>query len=355
MADNQPVAHASRSEHMLIILACLVIIIAGLKAAATVLLPLIFSAFVAIICLPPLYLLKNKGWSTGISIGFITLSLLGLGLLLFIFVGSSIADFSNNIPNYQLRIQEQVGMLATWLQDLGIHVPKATIMASFDPSIIMQLAGTLLSSIGNLLTNALMMVLIVIFLLFEAVALPHKWAAMDDHAPDTKVFGQFLSTVHQYVVIKSAVSLATGVLITIWLTFLGVEHAALWGLIAFLFNFVPNIGSMIAAIPAVMLAMVQLGLDSALFTALGYVLVNIIMGNIIEPRYMGRGVGLSTLVVFLSLVVWGWVLGPVGMLLSVPLTMIVKLACEAKKETQWIAILLGPDLPTRDKKESSDA
>ncbi len=183
-----------------------------------------------------------------------------------------------------------------------------------------------------------------IFVLFEAVALPHKWAVMDSHAPNTQAFKSFLKTVHSYLVIKSMVSIATGVLITVWLTFLGVDYPVLWGLLAFLFNFVPNIGSIIAAVPAVMLATVQLGLGTAAYTALGYVVVNVVMGNVIEPRYMGKGVGLSTLVVFLSLVVWGWILGPVGMLLSVPLTMIVKLACEANPKTQWIAVLLGPDI-----------
>jgi predicted PurR-regulated permease PerM len=126
----------------------------------------------------------------------------------------------------------------------------------------------------------------------------------------------------------------------------------LWGLVAFLFNFVPNIGSIIAAVPALLLALVQLGPGPALAAGAGYLVVNIVMGNVVEPRFMGRGVGLSTLVVFLSLVFWGWVLGPVGMLLSVPLTMVVKLALEANPETRWIAVLIGPDVEPEP--ESSD-
>jgi len=352
MADK-PIVHASKGEHVLIILACLVIVIAGLKTAAPLFVPLLVSAFLAIICLPPLYFLLRRGFSTTIAVSTITLGLLILGLLLAIFAGASVADFSNNIPMYQSRIQSQMVGLLTWLQGQGLNVPKQAILDSFDPSIIMKLAGTLLSSIGNMLTNAFMIVLIVIFLLVEAVALPHKWEVMDGHAPNPKVFKRFLDSVHKYVAIKSAVSLATGAFITVWLTVLGVEHAILWGLIAFLFNFVPNIGSIIAAVPAVLLALVQLGVDAALLTALGFVVVNIVMGNVIEPKFMGKGVGLSTLVVFLSLVIWGWVLGPVGMLLSVPLTMIVKFACEAKEETQWIAVLLGPDIAATTEKETT--
>lgn len=124
----------------------------------------------------------------------------------------------------------------------------------------------------------------------------------------------------------------------------GIDYALLWGVLAFLLNFVPNIGSIIAAVPAVLLALIQLGPFSALMTAMGYLIANMVMGNIIEPRYMGKGLGLSTLVVFLSLVFWGWVLGPVGMLLSVPLTMLMKIALESSDETRWLAILMGPDI-----------
>ena len=117
----------------------------------------------------------------------------------------------------------------------------------------------------------------------------------------------------------------------------------LWAVLAFLFNYIPNIGSIIAAVPAVLLAFVQLGPATASFTALGFVVSNMVMGNVIEPRYMGRGLGLSTLVVFLSLIFWGWLLGTVGMLLSVPLTMIVKIALESSPDTRWVALLLASD------------
>ena len=108
----------------------------------------------------------------------------------------------------------------------------------------------------------------------------------------------------------------------ILLALIGVEFAGTWGLLAFFLNFIPAIGSIIAAIPAILWALVQLGLTSALLTALAYLVVNIIIGNLLEPKFMGRKLGLSTLVVILSMIFWGWVLGPIGMVLSVPLTMI---------------------------------
>jgi predicted PurR-regulated permease PerM len=152
---------------------------------------------------------------------------------------------------------------------------------------------------------------------------------------------EFSSSIHGYLAIKSAISAVTGVLIYIWLTILGVDYAVLWGLIAFLLNFVPTAGSFIAAVPAVLLALVQLGLASAGLTLLGFVVVNFVMGSAIEPRWMGKGLNLSPLVVFVSLVFWGWVLGPVGMLLSIPLTIMVKIALAANEDTRWISIMLG--------------
>ena len=136
-------------------------------------------------------------------------------------------------------------------------------------------------------------------------------------------------------------SLGTGAAVWLWLTILGVDYPVLWGLLAFLLNYVPNIGSIIAAVPAVLLALVQLGPGAAAWAAAGYLAVNVLFGSVLEPRFMGRGVGLSALVVFLSLVFWGWVLGPVGMFLSVPLTITAKIALAASDETRWAAVLLG--------------
>ena len=122
---------------------------------------------------------------------------------------------------------------------------------------------------------------------------------------------------------------------------IGLDYALLWGVLAFMLNFVPNIGSIIAAVPAILLALVQLGFLGALGVGAVFMLANVILGSVLEPKYMGQGLGLSTLVVFLSLLFWGWVFGPVGMLLSIPLTIMLKLALQTNLQTQWIAVLLG--------------
>ncbi len=137
------------------------------------------------------------------------------------------------------------------------------------------------------------------------------------------------------------VSVATGLLIGVWVGVLGVDFAIFWGLVAFVLNFIQNLGSVIAAVPTTLLAMVQIGVGRGLLVALGYLVVNMVIGNFIEPHLMGRRVGLSTLVVVLSLVFWGWVWGPIGMLLSVPLTMVLKILLENTEEFRWVAVLLG--------------
>jgi predicted PurR-regulated permease PerM len=165
----------------------------------------------------------------------------------------------------------------------------------------------------------------------------------DNAQPSENNFSQvFVEKLREYMSMKTIISMMTGVIIALAMWLIGLDYPMLWGVLAFMLNFVPNIGSIIAAVPAVMLALVQLGGTSALLVTAVYVAVNILIGSVIEPRYMGKGLGLSTLVVFVSLVFWGWVLGPVGMLLSVPLTITVKLALDCKPETQWLGHLLGP-------------
>jgi predicted PurR-regulated permease PerM len=180
-------------------------------------------------------------------------------------------------------------------------------------------------------------------ILLEVSAISAKIrAAFRDPERQFARLDRITENVRRYLAVKTLFSLVTGVAVAVWLGILGVDYALLWGLLAFLLNYIPNIGSIIAAVPALILAFLQMGFGGALITAIGYLLVNVVMGNFIEPRVMGARVGLSTLVVFLSLVFWGWVLGPVGMLLSVPLTMILKIVLEETEETRWIAVLLGP-------------
>ena len=181
-------------------------------------------------------------------------------------------------------------------------------------------------------------------MLFESASFPLKLHfAMDDPEMRLNQIERFLAAVNNYIAIKTLVSLATGCIVSIMLWAFGLDFYLLWGVLAFLLNYIPNIGSIIAAVPPMTLAILQLGIGEAGLIGLGYVMINMVMGNIVEPRYLGKGLGLSTLVVFLSLIFWGWLLGTVGMLLSVPLTMILKIGLENSPEGRWLAVMLSDE------------
>jgi predicted PurR-regulated permease PerM len=205
----------------------------------------------------------------------------------------------------------------------------------------MSMLGAGLKGFASTLSNAFLIIVTMVFILFEAASFPVKLrAAFGEQGDDPLQLSQVTSQVQRYLAAKTLVSLITGSAIAIWTAILGLDFALVWGLVAFLLNYIPNIGSIIAAVPAVLFALVQLGPGSALLVAIGYLVVNTVLGNIVEPNLVGRTLGLSTLVVFMSLVFWGWVWGPVGMLLSVPLTMIIKIFLESSEDLRWVGVML---------------
>ena len=340
---------------VLVSIASFVVVVAGLKAAQSLVVPFLLSVFIAVICAPPLNWLRKKGVPTALAILVVITVLAALGVALIALVGNSVDDFLKNLPSYQERLRGQMTGTLSWLEEKGVFASGGALEKHFNPQAAMSYFAAFLNGLGGMFSNAFLILLTVIFILVEASGFPTKVKAISGESnASLENLNKVVDDIRRYMAIKTWISLFTGILITLWLIVLGVDYAILWGLLAFLLNFVPNIGSIIAAVPTMVLAFVQLGTASALYTALGYLVVNTLVGNLIEPRFMGRGLGLSTLIVFLSLVFWGWVLGPVGMLLSVPLTMTVKIALESAEDTRWIAILIGSDLPPTPSDPTSD-
>ncbi|MBU2977472.1 AI-2E family transporter [Alteromonas sp. C1M14] len=332
----------SPTAKAMIMLACLVVVLAGVKAASAIMVPFFLSAFIAIACSPLI------NWATAhriprwASITLVILIILVFGFLLAGLVGQSLTDFKENLPSYREKLDNEFAWAIDRLAGFNINVNRELFTQHFDPGMAMSVATNFLSGMGGALSNLFLILLTVIFMLFEADSMPSRLhTALADPEMKMKQIDRFISSVNSYLAIKTVVSLATGLIIGTWLYIMGVDHFLLWAVLAFLLNYIPNIGSIIAAVPAVLIALVQYGLASAGLVALGFVLVNTIMGNMVEPRLMGRGMGLSTLVVFLSLIFWGWLFGSVGMLLSVPLTMVVKIALESREESKWLALLLS--------------
>jgi AI-2 transport protein TqsA len=322
--------------------AAVVVVVAGMKAAVTILVPFLLAAFIATVVSPALGWLRSKDIPGWLTLLIVITAVVVIGAVLATVVGTSVLDFSGDLPTYEAALRQKVAGFIDWLDARGVDTSGLRASQLLDVGAAMRLTAATLNGLSNLLANGFLILMTVIFMLLEASSLPAKLKTIAGGRSDGMArFHDFFRSINRYMAIKTVVSLATGVVIAIWLAILGVNYAPLWGLLAFLLNYVPNIGSILAAIPAVVLAFVQLGTLRALGAAGGYLVVNIVMGNVIEPRLMGRGLGLSTLVVFLSLLFWGWVLGPVGMLLSVPLTVMVKIALDSHEETRWLAVLLG--------------
>ena len=350
-----------KTGQLFLVLAAIVVVIAGMKASQDILVPFLLALFLAVLGTSPMFWLQRKGLPLWAALLVVVMAFLLLGVLLAGLISSAVADFTANLPLYQDKLQGQFTWVADWLEKLGVDPDEFKFSEVFNPGAAMSLVGTMLDGLGGVLTNSFLIIITVIFMLLEAAGFQEKirYVSGDPHAPIGDMH-EFAVKLRQYIGIKGWVSLATGVMVTAALMIIGVDYPLLWGVLAFVLNFVPNIGSFIAGMPPVLLALIQLDAWHALATALVYLVVNVLMGNLVEPRFMGRGLGLSTLVVFLSLIFWGWVLGPVGMLLSVPLTITMAIALESSEETRWIAVLLGPDIQAlkreaREDDEDSDS
>ncbi|MCG9731850.1 AI-2E family transporter [Shewanella sp. Isolate13] len=325
--------------------AFIVVILAGIKAASPIVVPFVLSVFIAVICNPMISWMTRHRAPRGLAVLLLMVFIVMMGLWLASVVGTSINEFSKQLPFYRDQLIDQFSWVVEKLAAFNIQISKEQILAYFDPGVALSMTTNMLSGVGSVMANLFLIILTVVFMLFESNGFSTKMhLALDDPDMRLKQVDRFLHSVNQYMVIKTLVSLGTGLIIGVGLYFIGVDYALLWGVIAFLFNYIPNIGSIIAAIPSVLLAFIQLGPGAAGGVALLYLGTNTVMGNAVEPRYMGKGLGLSTLVVFLSLIFWGWLLGSVGMLLSVPLTMIVKIALESSSGGRWLAVLLGDDV-----------
>jgi len=327
-----------------LIMAAVVIILAGVKAASVILVPFLLSAFIAIAVSPLINWTNRFKVPRWLSITLVILLIVVIGFMLAGLITQSLSEFRQNMPIYREQLSGEFAWILNKLAILNINIDQSLILSYLDPGVAMSMATNFISGLGTVLSNVFLILLTVIFMLVEAESMPRRvHIAMSDPDMNLTHIDRFLSSVNQYLVIKMLVSLGTGACIGVWLYALGVDHFMLWAVLSFLLNFIPNIGSIIAAIPAVLMAFVEFGAVQAGLAGLGFVIVNMVMGNVIEPRFMGKGLGLSTLVVFLSLIFWGWLLGTVGMLLSVPLTMVVKIALESRESTKWLAILLSGD------------
>lgn len=325
--------------------ASIFIIIGGMKIASDILTPFFLALFISIIASQPVNWMYQKGLPKSLSIIIVMLLMISFGIFMGGLIGGSIGQFTQKLPSLDLQFKESISSMIFKLNDLGINISSQKIINAIDPSKIIVLTASTINGMGNMLGQTFIITLIALFMLFELDSFPTKYKIIASRASSHRKynFTVIIHNVRNYLGIKTLTSLTTGLIIAFSLKLIGVQFAFLWGLIAFLMNYIPNIGSLLAAIPAVIFALVDNGLGGALWTSGVFLIVNLIIGSIIEPKIMGAGLGLSTLVVLLSLIFWGWVFGPIGMFLSVPFTMSLKIILETSDNSKWLSVILDSE------------
>ena len=334
-----------RKGSAIVSVAAVVVIIYGMQMAKVLLVPFLIAAFLALITVRPMLWLQQRRVPSFLAalliVSFMMLILAVVGIIL----GTSIADFTAALPGYQARLDVIVDSALDFVVlHLNTDESIESLSDMVDPGWAMGFAASILNGLKDVLTNTFLIFFTMIFILLEASSVGTKVQAAFERTSSTMERPRaFLQNLGRYLGFKTIVSMATGLCAGFLTWWIGLDFPLLWGMLAFLLNYVPTIGSIIAAVPAVLLALVQLGPGAAGGTAIGFAVINVVFGNLIEPRLMGYGVGISPLIVFVGLIFWGWVFGPVGMLLSVPLTMALKLALESSERTRWIAIFIGSE------------
>jgi predicted PurR-regulated permease PerM len=333
--------------------ACLIIVIAGLRAAGPLIVPVLLSAYLAVLAAAPIRWLMARrvpSWAALPVVlgGVVVVFLLGGAL-----VASSVRTFSARLPEYEQRIEALVGSGVALLeqQGLGVDLSGEALQGYLDAGRLANMAGTLVSSVADVLSDTAFVLLTTIFILAEAAGLPRKLEAAFGPSRELGRFSGVVDDLQNYLAIKTRISVTSGVLSGAMCWLVGVDFPLLWGLMAFLLNYIPTLGSIIALTPPTVLAFLMLDWQHALGLLAGYLTIEMVMGNVVEPRLMGKQLGLSSLVVFLSLVFWGWIWGTIGMFLSVPLTMVVKILLEHSGDLKWIAVLLGSGAEVREQLE----
>ena len=338
-------------------LACFVVIVFGLRAAAPILLPSALALFLAVLSFPVMFWLRSHRVPKASAVIIpVLLNVAVVGLLIMV-ASQSISQLQRELPTYLNTLTQ---LQNDWMQQIETRTDLALsdylTVEVIDPGAVIGFARGAVGRIAQLLSMTFLVFLIMAFMLSEATVFPEKFRFLtQDSGIEDDRLAKIVSEVQTYLGIKTVISLTTGVILGSWAYAMGLDFPVLLGLAAFLLNYIPTVGSIIAAIPAVLLSVILYGtLGHALLVTVGYVTVNTVFGNIIEPSLMGRRLGLSTLVVMLSLLFWGWAWGPLGALLSVPLTVIVKIWLENTTDLRWVAILLDKSAPQPSTAEAGD-
>ncbi|MCS2121890.1 AI-2E family transporter [Escherichia coli] len=328
--------------HILLKLASLVVILAGIHAAADIIVQLLLALFFAIVLNPLVTWFIRRGVQRPVAITIVVVVML---IALTALVGV-LAAFISMLPKFNKELTRKLFKLQEMLPFLNLHMSPERILQRMDSEKMVTFTTALMTGLSGAMASVLLLVMTVVFMLFEVRHVPYKMRFALNN-PQIHIAGlhRALKGVSHYLALKTLLSLWTGVIVWLGLALMGVQFALMWAVLAFLLNYVPNIGAVISAVPPMIQVLLFNGVYECILVGALFLVVHMVIGNILEPRMMGHRLGMSTMVVFLSLLIWGWLLGPVGMLLSVPLTSVCKIWMETTKGGSKLAILLGPGRP----------
>ncbi len=323
------------------ILVGVVILLAALKLAASIVVPLLLAATIAVAFSPIAEKLRERGVPAFVA-SLLTLVLVlgaiaGVGALVVL----AVRDLAVSAPRYAEDLTAARDSALAWLDVRGLGAIGSGIETVDAGAQSLTMAQRAVFMASGILGNLFNVLILTVFIQLETVLLKDKLTRIVERKQSVERTMSAVSEIQRYLRIKFVLAVANGVLLGGWCALWGVSNPILWGVLAFALNFVPIIGSVIAAIPPVLFGILELGWGGALGIAAGYVAVNIVVDNLLEPRLMGRTLGLSPLVLMMSLLLWGFVLGPVGALLSVPITVAVRIYLDNHPETRWIGLLLA--------------
>ncbi len=325
------------------------LVIGLMKLAAPILTPLLLAVFIVIVATPALRWMRRHGLPKWGALALIIFLLLDAGSLLALMTTGAIEGFRDSLPGYQERFLVLSQEFGRWAENVGIEGSRAALPDLFDSSKVTTAVRSLLSGAGDVFGTGLLVILFVLFMLLEAPTLPAKLSAAFAMTEQAELrLKRLLDAINGYMRIKCLTSLATALTAWLLLWMLGIDFAALWALLAFFLNFVPVLGGIVMMIPPILMALVQTDLPTTLLVAGGYLVIHVVIGDLLEPRMMGKGLGISALTVLIALLFWGWLFGTVGMFLAVPLTTALVIALDASPHTRPIAILLGTGQPAPD-------
>lgn len=353
--QDKHIPWGQRSSRMLLSLACLMVVLAGMRQAAGVLVPVVYAFFLAVLSFPLLRWLVRKGLPSPLALGITLLVNLSFLAGIITLAVRLLMSFNKDLPRYLRGLQTYMNQFAGWLQDNGITEAKAAIDALFDwnqlisyvtqQDVVTRLGamlGTTFGTVASFLAGLIMVLILMMFILMEAQGTERRLVAVRQAGgPDLSGLLRSATDIQKYLGVKTLISALTGALAGVWCWFFDLQYPLLWAIVAFVFNYIPAVGSSAASIPAIVEALVQHGTGSAIGVAIGYGLVNFGLDNFVQPHLLGRRFGISALVVVLSVIFWGWMWGPLGMFMAVPLTMVIKVLLDNNEEFRWISVAMA--------------